>query len=197
MAFKSKNELKDIFNGLSALYFTKKQVDLDGTDDQGVTTLSIDWDCELPVTVDTIQLSQDDPTVNHYKVIGLQGDWASSATAGDFTVQFTVPTKHTDVIKLAFGDDAYRAMTGVAITGDKDVAGTWEGGAVTVNMKKVTGTIGLLDEAKDNMMIVSNIALYAKPLYENASTEPFAIQFSGSIETSGDANFAWLKKTTV
>ena len=194
MAMKTKNELKDIFNGLSALYYTSEVIDLDGTDDEGVTSLSIDWAYELPVTVDTLQISQDDPTINHYKVIGLQGDWTSSAEAGDFTVEFTVPTKHSDVIKIAFGDDSYKTMSGVKITGDTSVSGTWSGGAVTVNMKKVVGTIGLLDEEKSNLMLISNIALYAKPLYENASTEPFAIQFSGSIETSGDANFAWLKK---
>lgn len=71
---------------------------------------------------------------------------------------------------------------------------TWAGTAVKVDMTKVTGTIGLLDETKSNMMLITNVALYAKPLYENPSTEPFAIQFSGSIETSGNANFAFLKK---
>lgn len=192
MAMKTKTQLKDVFNGLSSLYFSKTAYDLDG-DGTGVTSLNIAWDYELPVTVDTLQISQDDPTINHYKVIGLQGDWTSSAESGEFNIQFTVPTKHTDVIKLAFGDDASAPMTGVKMT-DLDATKTWTGSAVTVAMHKVTGTIGLLDEAKENIMLITNIALYAKPLYENASTEPFAIQFSGSIETSGDANFAWLKK---
>lgn len=193
MAFMNKTQLKDIFNGVSSLYYTKSRIDLDGQDDDGVTTLAISWDYELPVTVDSLQISQDDPTINHYKVIGQQGDWTSSAEAGDFSIQFTVPTKAQEVIKLAFGEDAYRAMTGVTMTGGEAV-GNWQGGAVAVNMHKLTGSIGLLDEEKNNMMIISNIALYAKPMYENASTEPFAIQFSGSIETSGDANFAWLQK---
>lgn len=197
MAFKTKTELKDVFNGLSSLYFCKTAVDLDGASDAGGNAISIDWDFDLPVTVDTLQISQDDPTINHYKVIGLQGDWTSSAEAGDFTVQFTVPTKAEDVIKLAFGETAYKTITGATMTGGDAPAGAgkkWEGSSVVVNMQKVTGTIGLLDENKENFMIITNIALYAKPLYENASTEPFAIQFSGSIETSGDANFAWLKR---
>lgn len=202
MAMKTRNELKDVFNGLSSLYFCKAAVDLDGASDNGVTSLNIAWDYELPVTVDTLQISQDDPTINHYKVIGLQGDWTSSAEAGDFTIQFTVPTKHTDVIKLAFGETAYKDMSGVVMTGDDNVAkigganAKWQGGAVAINMTKVQGTIGLLDEAKENMMLVSNIELYAKPMYENPGTEPFAIQFSGTIVTSGDANFAWLKKVS-
>lgn len=239
--FKNKTELKDVFNGLSSLFYTDKAVDLDGSNDAGLneanipafdastpykvgdvvksgskyyecikagtatavtqtsnfkeiaSPLMIDWQYELPVTVDTLQISQDDPTINHYKVIGMQGDWTSSAEAGDFNLQFTVPTKAKEVIKLAFGEQAYKEITEATITGGES-AGVWEGFAVTVQMQKVTGTIGILDETKKNLMLITNIALYAKPMYENASTEPFAIQFSGSIETSGDANFAWLKK---
>ena len=192
MAMKTKQDLKDIFNGLSALYYSPTSYDLDGTDNKGVSTLAISWDYELPVTVDTLQITQDDPTINHYKVIGLQGDWTSSAEAGDFTVQFTVPTKATEVLKLAFGDDSTVEIKGVKMA---DIGtDTWTGVSTAVNMQKVTGTIGLIDETKENFMLITNIALYAKPLYENPSSEPFAIQFSGSIETSGDANFAWLKK---
>lgn len=192
MAMKTKTDLKDVFNGLSSLYYTAKNVDLDGENDKGGVALpTVAWDYELPVTVDTLQISQDDPTINHYKVIGLQGDWTSSAEAGDLTIEFTVPTKHTDVIKLAFGEDASKNI----LASDLGELGTgWSGQAVKISMHKVTGTIGLLDETKKNIMLINNIALYATPMYENASTEPFAIKFSGSIETTGDSNFAWLKK---
>ena len=87
MATKTKQELKDVFNGLSSVLYTDEVVDLSS----GTPTITTKYN--LPVTVDTLQLSQDDPTVNHYKVIGLDGDWTSSATLGDMTVQFTVPTK--------------------------------------------------------------------------------------------------------
>ena len=75
-----------------------------------------------------------------------------------------------------------------------DAEGTWNGSALAISMHKVTGTVALLDETKKNMMIITDVVLYAKPLYENPSTEPFAIQFTGSIETSGSYNFAWLTK---
>lgn len=188
---KTKMELKDVFNGLSSLFYSGKVYDFDG-EGEGVTTLTIDWEYELPVTVDTLQITQDDPTINHYKVIGIQGDWTSSAKVGDFSFQFTVPTKAEDVIKLAFGADGAKSMAGVKMADLGE--DTWAGTAVKFGMTKVTGTIGLLDEAKSNMMLITDVALYAKPLYENPSTEPFAIQFSGSIETSGNANFAFIKK---
>lgn len=192
MATKTKQELKDVFNGLSSVLYTDEVVDLSS----GTPTITPKYD--LPVTVDTLQLSQDDPTVNHYKVIGLDGDWTSSATLGDMTVQFTVPTKAKEVLKLAYGESAVKDITRLTLTtGDAEVdnsANGYEGVSLMVGKKKVTGTFVLVDEEKKNLMVITNVALWAKPLYENPGTEPFAIQFTGTIEGAGSQSLAWLKK---
>lgn len=192
MATKTKQELKDVFNGLSSVLYTDEVVDLSS----GTPTITPKYD--LPVTVDTLQLSQDDPTVNHYKVIGLDGDWTSSATLGDMTIQFTVPTKAKDVLQLAYGESAVKDITKLTLTtGDAEVdnsANGYEGVSLMIGKKKVTGTFVLVDEEKKNLMVITNIALWAKPLYENPGTEPFAIQFTGTIEGAGSQSLAWLKK---
>lgn len=185
MATKTKQQLKDVFNGLSSVLFQSKEVNLG---EGGKIGLSPEYD--LPVTVDTLQISQDDPTVNHYKVIGLDGDWTSSATLGDMTIQFTVPTKATDVLKMAYGGDAVKDSVQASLD-SQDYTGV----ALTIKKKKVTGTFILVNEEKDQIMIMSGVALWAKPLYENPGTEPFALQFTGTMETSGNPNFAWLKKS--
>lgn len=192
MATKTKQELKDVFNGLSSVLYTDEVVDLSS----GTPTITPKYD--LPVTVDTLQLSQDDPTVNHYKVIGLDGDWTSSATLGDMTVQFTVPTKAKEVLQLAYGESAVKDITKLTLTtGDAEVdnsANGYEGVSLMIGKKKVTGTFVLVDEEKKNLMVITNIALWAKPLYENPGTEPFGIQFTGTIEGAGSQSLAWLKK---
>lgn len=192
MATKTKQELKDVFDGLSSVLYTDEVVDLSS----GTPTITPKYD--LPVTVDTLQLSQDDPTVNHYKVIGLDGDWASSATLGDMTIQFTVPTKAKEVLQLAYGESAVKDITKLTLTtGDAEVdnsANGYEGVSLMIGKKKVTGTFVLVDEEKKNLMVITNIALWAKPLYENPGTEPFAIQFTGTIEGAGSQSLAWLKK---
>lgn len=192
MATKTKQELKDVFNGLSSVLYTDEVVDLSS----GTPTITTKYN--LPVTVDTLQLSQDDPTVNHYKVIGLDGDWTSSATLGDMTVQFTVPTKAKEVLKLAYGESAVKDITKLTITTDDaevdNSANGYEGVSLMIGKKKVTGTFVLVDEEKKNLMVITNIALWAKPLYENPGTEPFAIQFTGTIEGAGSQSLAWLKK---
>lgn len=192
MATKTKQELKDVFNGLSSVLYTDEVVDLSS----GTPTITTKYN--LPVKVDTLQLSQDDPTVNHYKVIGLDGDWTSSATLGDMTIQFTVPTKAKEVLKIAYGESAVKDITKLTITTDDaevdNSTNGYEGVSLMVGKKKVTGTFVLVDEEKKNLMVITNVALWAKPLYENPGTEPFAIQFTGTIEGAGSQSLAWLKK---
>ena len=190
---KKKQELKDVFNGLSSLLYQSEVADLS----QAVLSITPEYD--LPVTVDTLQISQEDPTVNHYKVIGLDGDWTSSATLGNMNIQFTVPTKAKEVLQLAYGEDAVKEITKLTInTGDADIdnAQGYSGVSLNLKKKKVTGTFVLVDEEKENLMILTNVALWAKPLYENPGTEPFAIQFTGTMEGAGKHSMAWLKKGT-
>lgn len=194
MSMKSKQDLKDVFNGLSSLLYQSAIVDL------SQATLSITPEYDLPVTVDTLQISQEDPTINHYKVIGLDGDWTSSATLGNMNIKFTVPTKAKDVLKLAYGEDAVKEITKLTITGtgdtDLDDENGFSGTSIMLKKKKVTGTFVLVDEGQTNLMILTNVALWAKPLYENPGTEPFAIQFTGTMEGAGSHSMAWLKKNT-
>ena len=191
---KSKQDLKDVFNGLSSLLYQSAIVDL------SQATLSITPEYDLPVTVDTLQISQEDPTINHYKVIGLDGDWTSSATLGNMSIQFTVPTKAKEVLQLAYGEDAVKDITKLTITGtgdtDLDDEKGFSGTSIMLKKKKVTGTFVLVDEEQANLMVLTNVALWAKPLYENPGTEPFAIQFTGTMEGAGSHSMAWLKKNT-
>ncbi len=194
MATKTKQELKDVFNGLSSLLYQSDIVDL------SQATLSITPEYDLPVTVDTLQISQDDPTINHYKVIGLDGDWTSSATLGDMNIQFTVPTKAKEVLTLAYGAEAVKEITKLTInTGNTEIDNGelgYKGFSVMLKKKKVTGTFVLVDEEKTNLMVMTNVALWAKPLYDNPGTEPFAIQFTGTMEGAGSQSLAWLTKAT-
>jgi hypothetical protein len=158
-------------------------------------TIAIAPDYDLPVTVDTLSFTQDDPTINHYRVIGLEGDWTSSSTSGDVSLSFTVPTKQTDVLKLAYGASSVVAKTGATVTGVTGLSGTFDGDVITFSTHKVTGSIVLVDSEQKNLLIMSNVALWAKPLYENASTDPFAIQFTGTIEATGKPDVAFLKQS--
>lgn len=190
MAAKTKQELKVVFNDIADLYYQQAVVDFEQT------TLKFAPEFNLPVTVDTLQITQDDPTINHYKVIGLDADWTSSSTSGDVKIQLTVPTLDKEVMKIFYGADAVKDVpTATMTTGDTELDGTtgFEGHAWELK-KKITGTFFLVDSEKKNLVVITNLALYAKQLYDNPGTQPFAIQLTGSIEGAGKKSFAYLKK---
>ena len=192
MAMTTIDKMKDIFVGPKTLLYTSVIADL------SKTTLEITPEVELPVTVDTLKATMDDPTINHYKVIGLAGDWATTSELGDFNVEFVVPSKAKDLLKVMFGEDAVTDLTKVTLknTGDTALDSTngFAGVAVEPKKFKIKGTIVIVDEEKKNLMVITNIALYATLQWDNSGTEPVAFKFSGSIEGAGKRSIAWLTK---
>lgn len=192
MAMTTIDKMKDIFVGPKTLLYTSVIADL------SKTTLEITPEVELPVTVDTLKATMDDPTINHYKVIGLAGDWATTSELGDFNVEFVVPSKAKDLLKVMFGEDAVTDLTKVTLkgTGDTTLDNTngFAGVAVEPKKFKIKGTIVIVDEEKKNLMVITNIALYATLQWDNSGTEPVAFKFSGSIEGAGKRSIAWLTK---
>ena len=184
------DKMKDIFVGPKTLLYTSVIADL------SKTTLEITPEVELPVTVDTLKATMDDPTINHYKVIGLAGDWATTSELGDFNVEFVVPSKAKDLLKVMFGEDAVTELTKVTLKGTGDTAldstSGFAGVAVEPKKFKIKGTIVIVDEEKKNLMVITNIALYATLQWDNSGTEPVAFKFSGSIEGAGKRSIAWL-----
>ena len=136
-----------------------------------------------------------DPTINHYKVIGRAGDWATTSELGDFNVEFVVPSKAKDLLAAMFGNDAVSDLTKVTLkTGDTDLDATtgFTGVALEPKKFKIQGTIAIVDDTKTNVMVITNIALYATLQWDETGTKPVAFKFSGSIEGAGKKSIAWL-----
>ena len=185
-------DLKDIFVGPKTLLYAKTIADL------SKATLDITPDLELPVEVDSLKATMSDPTVNHYKVMGLAGDWATTSELGDFSVEFVVPSKAKDLLASMFGSDAVGELTKLTLktTGDTDLDATtgFTGTALELKKFKIQGTIIIVDETKTNLMVITNIALYATMQWDETGTKPVAFKFSGSIEGAGKKSIAWLSK---
>lgn len=191
MAMKKIEELKDIFVGPKTLLYAKAIADL------SKATLDITADLELPVEVDSLKATMEDPTFNHYKVIGLAGDWATTSELGDFNVEFVVPSKAKDLLAAMFGSDAVSDLTKVTLkTGDTELDATtgFTGVALEPKKFKIQGTIAIVDDTKANVMVITNIALYASLQWDDTGTKPVAFKFSGSIEGAGKKSIAWLTK---
>ena len=192
MAMTTIDKMKDIFNGPKTLLYTKAITDL------SKATVDVTPEIELPVEVDSLKATMEDPTINHYKVIGLAGDWATNAELGDFNVEFVVPSKAKDLLATMFGEDAITELTKFTMkgTGDAALDATTGFTGVSVEPKKfkIKGTIVIVDDEKENLMIVTNIALYATLQWDDTGSKPVAFKFAGSIEGAGKRSIAWLTK---
>lgn len=186
MAFLNKTDLKDVFNGLSSIYLKKGALD-------GFSNVAFDMD--LPVTVDTLQITASDPTLNRTKVHGLSADWTVSATPGEITFAATVPSVSEEIVKYFLGEA--NSVTANVTTDGGAVA--YKGIAATLNNIKLTIGLGLLSEDKEKLILVKKLVAYAAPQYENGSTTPFAFKLTGTIEASdgnstADDDIAFLTK---
>lgn len=188
MAITATNDLvsnlkKKIFNDPATILYSNKAYDL-------TTEKALTFDYKLPVTVDTLQVTQDDPTINHYKIIGMSGDWTTSATLGDVSIQMTIPNTVKEALQMCFGTDNAQDITGVKIGED-----TYAGTGVNMKKYKLDGTLAIVASNNTDIMLIAGTALYAKLLYENPGTDPFAIQLNGGIEVDEDKpSIIWLTK---
>lgn len=191
---KKKTDLKLVIDDLSMLLVQLTPIEVSSG------SLTINPEYELPVTVDTLQTTGGEPTISHYKVIGLDADWTSSSTPGEWTLQFTVPTLHTDVMKFAFGDDAVDTLSSVTM-GDNAIDGlgavgtgmAWGGVGVGLEAHKITCSLVIANGAKDKLVVFRTADLYAHIMKE-ANGDPYCIQFNGTITASGENDMLVLTK---
>lgn len=181
MSYQSKADLKDVFNGPASLFYQKNAATISGN------ALSLTPDMDVPCKIDTLSFEQGEPSMEHYKVIGLASDWVSASEPGDITISFRVPTKHPDVLKLAYGEDGsvVSLSNGASLTVGSTQSSFNEGNGVILKNHKVQGTWAILNDAGDQLLVINNTALYASLVMDTDTKGVVAIDFSGTIESDG------------
>ena len=185
---KTKKEMKDVFGKPDALYYDSHIIDFSkATTADTAVTLTPEFD--FPVLLDSIQVSTGDPNLTHVKIIGLAGDWYMDAEQGDSNIEFTVPTKDTNVLAVAFGEDAVK--TYFVKVGSATLTGT----GLTLKTKKVTGTWAMLNKEHDQIMIINGSQLFATPMYGGNDNVVVSVKFTGALTCNGtDPDLLWLKE---
>lgn len=189
MAVLTKSQLKTVFSGLGSIYLFDGNLDLSSNEGLDMSNPKFD----LPVTVDSFNFSQAEPTINATKVHGLNADWCSTSTAGDVTIGATVPSI-SDELNTYFLGGTGTALTTLE-TGPDGVT-KWTGKAYELTNHKIVCSLALVDDSNTHLVVISGISLYATPNFENASTSPFSWTLTGSIETNdaSDNNIAFFTK---
>lgn len=190
MAITTKSSLKSVFSGASSLWYQPTAVDWTASPPAIQPTL------DVPVKVDTLSFEQGDPTLEHYKVIGLMADWVVSSEPGDIEISFRVPTKATAVLQMAFGNDAVSTAATVNVTTGSTAVG-YSGVSLVLKTNKVEGTWCIVNEDETEILVLNNATLFAKAVLDQDGKGVFAVDFNGTIVSDGSTpDIVFLTKKT-
>lgn len=187
-----------VFSGISAVYAvyggftteTDAQVEGGRKCDISGTGINI---VELPVSEDSgFNFTGGEATINHFKVKGLNADWASTFTPGDGTITLEVPTYHTQVLELVYGQTAknlkVKLPTGIGLkdsTGTPDL--TVSGKAFSFNQTAVVLGLLVINETGDKALFIKQAKFTATPAFDG-SDKPYCVTLNGTISAASDVD---------
>jgi hypothetical protein len=170
MAMTTITDLKDIFSGVSSIRIsTSVQADLS----------TAAWDYELPVANDSFDITQDEGTINEYKVLGLSAAWSISGEGGGVGLSFTIPTVD-DTFVSEFYDPTTSALTTASET-INGVAGTFTGNGYFMKNDMFEGSALIISEAGDKALYIKHFKGYPAFQFNDPLAAPVAISLTARL----------------
>lgn len=140
---------------------------------------------EFPCERGSFNYTGGDPTINHFKVHGLNADWAQTFTPGDGQVTLNVPTYGTDILELVYG----KTGTDLTVTLPTGVAEktTFKGKSFSYEQKQVFLGLLILNGTGDKALYIKKVTFIATPKMDNENN-PLYITLTGSMNATTDVD---------
>lgn len=193
MAIKRKIDMQgDVFEGISSVFLVKGGITTaaaaasDGKDNGTEATLSEADMVEAPVSQDSgFSFDGGTPSVSHFKIHGLNADWASKFTPGDGEIKLEIPTDNTDVLNVVYGTEGTKVKLtlpdGVTVGGKTAVSGA----ARSFVQKVVYLGLLILNDTEDKLLYIKKGKFIATPAFDG-SDKPYAITLTGTLVAGAD-----------
>jgi len=173
MALTKKIQMQDdVFSGISAVFAVAG-----GLGD----TPSFANATEFPVSDDSgFNFDTGQPSIEHFKVKGLNTDWVNTFTPGDGEI----PCHNTGILTLVGMEG-----TDVSVTlpeGMSSVGTAASGKAYPVTQKAVYLGLGILNDTEDKLLFIKKSKFMAQIIFDG-SNKPLCVVLTGSVAAGGDA----------
>lgn len=184
---------QDTFVGISHLWFVAGGFG-DKFDTSGKDII------EIPVAEDGgFSYNGGTPSIEHYKVHGIAGDWTSRMTPGDTEINLFVPTIDQEVLQacgftvttVAAADAAKVVVAeksnGTAQTGDYKFTPTSQtaGYSIAETQKAFEVGIAATNDTGTKLFAIKKVKLYASLLFDAADTaKPIGVTLTGASSAS-------------
>lgn len=188
---------KNVFEGISAVFAVKDGFTFtDGATADDPKTLSLTGNStllEFPCSEDSgFSFDTGAPSIEHFKVHGLNADWVSTFTPGDTELNIEIPCHDTQIMELCFGtagEDITISLPGGAngALKDESASGVFSGTAFGPSQKSVELGLLILDDTEKRLFFIKKAKLTAQVTFDG-SNKPLCVVLSGSLsETGGDS----------
>lgn len=166
------NTFNDVFSGVSSFRWVDGDVNT-------ATLATQQWDKELPVLEDGLSFSQDAPTINTKKVLGITRPWFSTSEAGDVTMEITIPSVAEGLLGWLFSESATSVTTKEETYLGKK--GSYKGKGYQLTKKSIQGTAMIISEDGSRALVIRHLEAYTSFEYSNPTTDPYAVKLTASL----------------
>ncbi len=183
MALKRKIDLQgDVFEGISSVFAVKGGI----TTVEGAATITEANMLEFPVSDDSgFNFDTGAPSIEHFKVKGLNTDWVNTFTPGDGELTLEIPCNETGIMEACFGDEGVQSTitlpTGFTIGGKAKIAGKLYASA----QKAVYFGLMILNDTEDKVLFIKKAKFMAQAIFDG-SNKPLCVVLTGAIAAGAD-----------
>lgn len=171
-----------VFSGISSVFLVKGGIETTGN----AATLKAEDLVEAPVSEDSgFNFNGGTPSISHFRVHGLQTDWASTFTPGDGELTLEIPTHDDEVLDLLYGNDGTKTTInlpdGLTVGGKSAVSGE----ARSFEQKAVYLGVLVLNDTADRLLFIKKAKFVATPAFDGGD-KPYALTLTGALSAASD-----------
>jgi hypothetical protein len=191
----------NVFEGISAIFAVEGGFTFSGSAENGFTlTLAENKTLlEFPCSEDSgFNFDTGAPSIEHFKVHGLNADWVSTFTPGDTELSIEIPCHDTQIMSLCFGSagsDTSITLPVGALKASNIATAIASGKSFGAAQKSVELGLLILDDTEQRLFYVKKAKLTAQVTFDG-SNKPLCVVLSGSLSESGDGAFGILDIAT-
>lgn len=175
----------DVFNGISSVFAVKGGI----TTAQGKATLTVDNMLEFPVSDESgFSFDTGAPSINHFKIKGLNTDWTCTFTPGDGQVTLEIPCHETNILETVYGQTGVeveiKLPTEVQLDSTKTAI---KGKAFASTQKAIMLGLLILNDTEDKVLYIKKAKFMAQTMFDSTQ-KPLCVTLTGTIAAGADTD---------
>lgn len=175
----------DVFNGISSVFAVKGGIETTA----GKATLTAENMLEFPVSDESgFNFDTGSPSINHFKIKGLNTDWTCTFTPGDGQITLEIPCHETNILETVYGQDGTEVELKLPTEIQLDKTKTAiKGKAFASAQKAIILGMLVLNDTEDKVLFIKKAKFMAQTMFDS-SQKPLCVTLTGVIAAGADAD---------